>query len=148
VEPAWQPGWSGGRFATLETTADIGVIAEGPSLPAAIASAAAGFYWVITPAQAAQGSERLAVSGTGPDTALALARALQRLVVEFDTRSFLGATALASIHTAEQVEVRLELRGERFDVARHPQGVEIKAVTHHDLKVERAPPRVEVLFDI
>lgn len=148
MEGDFHPGWSGGRFKALETTADVGVVAEGPSLPAALASAAAGFYWVVTPGQAAEGSERAAVSGKGEDIGTALARALQQLVVEFDTRGFVGASCLAAILQGERVEVRLELRGERFDAARHPQGVEVKAVTHHALKVERSPPRVEVLFDI
>lgn len=144
----WHPGWSGGRFATLETMADIGVIAEGPSLPAAIASAAAGFYFVITPAQAADAGERASVVGKGDDIGHALARALQLLVIEFDTRAFVGASCLASVYVGDRAEVRLDLRGETFDVQRHPQGVEIKAVTHHEIVVDRAARHVEVLFDI
>jgi SHS2 domain-containing protein len=148
VDEGFQPGWSGGRFKALETTADVGVVAEGPSMPAAFASAAAGLYWVVTPAQARDEGERASVSGVGDDLGLALARALQRLVVEFDTRQFVGASCLASLFSGRRAEVRLELRGERFDPARHPQGVEVKAVTHHGLKVDRALNRVEVLFDI
>jgi len=42
----------------------------------------------------------------------------------------------------------LSLIGETFDPARHPPGVEVKAVTHHELIVDRARRHVEVLFDI
>jgi SHS2 domain-containing protein len=41
-------------------------------------------------------------------------------------------------------------RGEPFDPARHPQKVQIKAVTYHALEVARDPGgwRARVLFDI
>ena len=148
MDGPWHDGWSGGRFSVLETTGDVGVIAEGPSLPAALASAAAGLYWIITPAPAEDEGQRASVVGQGDDLGVALAKALQQLVVEFDTRGFVGASCLASAHLAARAEVRLELRGALFDRERHPQGVEVKAVTHHGLKVERWPPRAEVLFDI
>jgi SHS2 domain-containing protein len=148
LDGPWQAGFSGGRFSVLETTGDVGVVAEGPSLPAAMASAAAGLYWIITPAAAGDAGERASVKGEGDDLGVALAKALQQLVVLFDTHGFVGASCLASCHRGERAEVRLELRGERFDRAHHPQGVEVKAVTHHELKVDRAARRVEVLFDI
>jgi SHS2 domain-containing protein len=124
------------------------VIAQGPSLPAALASAAAGLYHVISPGPVEDRGERASVAGRGDDLGHALARALQLLVVEFDTRGFLAASGLASAHTGQRAEVRLDLRGERFDAARHLQGVEVKAVTHHGLVVDRVRRRVEVLFDI
>jgi SHS2 domain-containing protein len=148
VDGPWNPGWSGGRFQVKETAADVGVIAEGPSLSAAFSSAACGLYWIITPSAAADGGERASVKGEGDDLGVALAKALQLLVVEFDTRGFVGASCLASAYRGARAEVRLELRGELFDRGRHPQGVEVKAVTHHELKVERAERRVEVLFDV
>src|SRR5689334_22020466 len=65
VDGPWNPGWSGGRFQVKETAADVGVIAEGPSLSAAFSSAACGLYWIITPAAAADGGERASVKGEG-----------------------------------------------------------------------------------
>ncbi len=123
-------------------------MAEGPSLPSALASAAAGMYWIITPAAPeGEGERRLAV-GEGDDIALALARALQQLVIEFDTTRFVGGFCLASAYRGDRARVALDLRGGRFDPQRHPQGVEIKAVTHHELKVDPKARRVEVLFDV
>ncbi len=148
MDGPWHAGWSGGRFKALETTGDVGVVAEGPSLPAAFASAAAGLYWIITPGPVVDAGARASVVGRGDDLAVALAKALQQLVVEFDTLGFIGASCLASSYLGERAEVRLELRGEAFDRARHRQGVEVKAVTHHELKVDRAARRVEVLLDI
>jgi len=43
---------------------------------------------------------------------------------------------------------RIEAKGVTFDPARHTPGVEIKAVTHHDLVLDAKKRWVEVLFDI
>lgn len=147
AEP-WQPGWAGGRFRVVETTADVGVEAEGPSLPAAISSAVAGMYWIISPGQAEDRGERVTAVGEGEDLAMALARALQKALIAFDTLGLLGALCLASAYRGERWRVVLEIRGETFDAGRHPQGVEIKAVTHHDLIADLAARSVEVLFDV
>ncbi len=148
MDEAWRPGWSGGRFKLLETTADIGVIAEGLSLPAAVASAAAGLYYIMSPGPVAGGKRTLWVSEEAGDVALAFARALQRLLIAFDTDGFIAGGALASVYRGERAKVTLELTGETFDPARHEQGVEVKAVTHHGLVVDPAAHRVEVLLDV
>jgi SHS2 domain-containing protein len=124
------------------------VEAEGQSLSAAISSAVAGMYWVITPCCAEEKGLRALAVGEGEDVPVAFARALQKLLIEFDTRGLLGASCLSSVYRAERARVTLEVVGEPFEVARHPQGVEVKAVTHHDLVVDRASRRVGVLFDI
>lgn len=145
----WRPGWQGGRFRIKETTADVGIVAEGPGTAQAVASAVAGLYWVISPSPAQDRGRVLRVDGEAPDLALAFARALQRLLVAFDTEGFIGASASVAIReTSTTSTVAIELRGETFDAARHPQGVEIKAVTHHELLVDRENRRVEVLFDV
>lgn len=148
MDEPWQPGWSGGRFRIKETTADIGVEADGPSLAAAISSAVAGMYWVISPCAAGNKGLRAFAVGEGEDTPVAFARALQKLLIEFDTQGLLGGSCMASVYRGERARVTLEAVGEPFEVARHPQGVEVKAVTHHDLVVDRASRRVAVLFDI
>ncbi len=145
---AWRPGWSGGRFRVWETTADIGVIAEGESLPAAVASAAAGLYSIMSPGPVAAGKRTLWVSEEAGDVPLAFARALQRLLIAFDIDGFLGAGALASVYQGDCARVTLELTGETFDPSRHGEGVEVKGVTHHGLVVDAAARRVEVLLDV
>lgn len=144
----WRPGWSGGRFRIVETTADVGVAAEGDSLPSAVASAAAGLYYIISPGPVATGPRRLWVSQEAAEVALAFAQALQRLLVAFDTDGFIAGGALASVYQGERAKVTLDLVGETFDPDRHEQGVEVKAVTHHGLSVEPAARRVAVLFDV
>jgi len=148
MDEAWRTGWSGGRFQVKETTGDVGVIAEGESLPSAIASAAAGLYYIMSPGPVAVGTARLWVSEEAGDLALAFARALQRLVVAFDVEGFIAGSALASVYRGERAKVTLELTGETFDALRHEQGVEVKAVTHHGLVVDPAAHRVEVLLDV
>lgn len=148
MEGDWRPGWSDGRFKVKETTADVGVVGQGKDLPSALASALAGMYWIISPAPAEDRGRRLFVEGEGDDLALAFARALQRLLIAFDTDDLLGASCLAAAYRGDRARVFLEVYGETFDPGRHPQGVEIKGVTHHELLVDPAARAVEVLFDV
>ena len=148
MDEPWVAGWSGGRFQIRETTADIGVLAEAASLPAAIGSAAAGMYHVMSPGAFEDRGRRLWIAEQADDLPLAVARTLQRLVIAFDTDGFVGAHGLASVYRGTSCRVTLELYGETFDPARHAQGVEIKAVTHHQITVDAAKGRVEVLLDV
>jgi protein archease len=147
-EEGWHKGWSGGRFRIKETTADIGVVAEGPTPPAAMASAVAGMYWIISPGPVSDAGQKAEVRGTADELEVAFARALQQLVVAFDTEGLLGASATVEYQREPPAWVYIKVRGESFDLERHPQGVEIKAVTHHELVVDLDACRVEVLFDV
>lgn len=147
-EGEWIDGWQGGRFKIKETTGDIGVIATGPSTEAAEASAVAGMYWIISPSAKRRRQRHLSVDGQADEAAVALARALQRLLIAFDTDGFIAATARVMHVPGRPSRCRIEVEGETYDAARHPAGVEIKAVTHHDLVLDAAASRVEVLFDI
>jgi SHS2 domain-containing protein len=143
-----QPGWAGGRFQIKGTMADVGVVAQGPTVESALASAVAGMYWIISPSTNVRSTREVTVEEEGHDAPLAFARALQRLLVHFDAEAFLGAEGSVAMEWAAPSRCRIKVRGEAFDPAHHASGVEVKAVTHHELVVDRRKRRVEVLFDI
>ena len=73
---------------------------------------------------------------------------LTELLVWFDTDRFLPVEyALGSV-SATALEG--EVRGERFDPARHTSGAEVKGVTRHQFRVQQHAGRWEaqVIFDV
>jgi SHS2 domain-containing protein len=105
-------------------------------------------YWIISPSKHRGSSRALTAEAEADDPAVALARALQRLLVSFDSDGFLASSARVTHPPATPSRCRIEARGDTFDAARHTPGVEVKAVTHHDLVLDAKKRRVEVLFDI
>lgn len=108
----------------------------------------AGMYWIISPSTKRGSARALTVEAEADEPAVALARALQRLLVAFDTDGFLASSARVSHTPGRPSRCRIEAKGDTFDPARHTPGVEVKAVTHHDLVFDAKKRWVEVLFDI
>jgi SHS2 domain-containing protein len=105
-------------------------------------------YWIISPSKDRGISRALAVEAEADEPAVALARALQRLLVAFDADGFVASGARVIHPPGRPSRCRIEAKGGTFDPARHTPGVEVKAVTHHDLVLDAEKPWVEVLFDI
>ncbi|HEX9710232.1 MAG TPA: archease, partial [Candidatus Thermoplasmatota archaeon] len=121
---------------------------EGPTMGSAAASAVAGFYEVIAPAAPVRDERAAVVEAEAPDEALAFARAVQKLVALFDIERFVAAAAEVALEPGPPARCRISMRGESFDPARHPYGVEVKAVTRHGLVFDRAARRVRLVLDI
>jgi SHS2 domain-containing protein len=148
LAPETHAGWAGGHFTIKETMADVGVIATGPTADAALASAVAGMYWIMSPQARVRPAREVVIEEEGIDPPLAFARALQRLLVHFDADGFLAGEGTVEMDWGAPARCRIRVKGEAFDPSRHPAGVEVKAVTHHELLLDRTGRRVEVLFDI
>lgn len=144
----WVHAPGGGRFRMTETTADLGVEAEGPTMEAAQAAAVAGFYHVIAPGADAAGTRGATVEAEAEDEGLAFARAMQKLVALFDIERFIAREAAVTNAVGPPARCTIAMRGEPFDPDRHPYGVEVKAVTRHELVFDRSGRRVRLVFDI
>ncbi len=144
----WQKGFGGGRFRVVETTADIGVEATGPTMEAAQASAVAGLYHVIAPGAAVRGRRTVVVEATASDEAVAFARAMQKLVPMFDIERFLAAGARVQNEPGPPNRCTITLTGEGYDPEKHPYGVEVKAVTRHGIVFDRSARLVRLILDI
>ena len=136
----------GAGFDFFEHTADVGIRAWGPTIEVAFAQAARGLVAQMVDVSAAKavGEARLVVE----------AESLDRLLFGFlDEVLDLFYTRLWVIVEAEvafEGERRLvaTLRGEAYEATRHGHIHEIKAMTFHELEVQRDPPQVKVIVDI
>ena len=138
-------------WAVVEHTADVGIEVRAASLDALFVDAAAGFCDVITDVvRIGTDEERaLEVEAAGPD--LLLVTWLEELLFRFETTGVLYPRGEASVEgTGDSWSLRARMRGERFDAARHPLKVQVKAVTYHGLEVARDERgwRARVICDI
>ena len=135
-------------YEFFEHTADVGMRASGGSLAELFAHAARGLVALVAEDSALRPVEARAVRLRAASVEELLHAWLTELLVWFDTDRFLPAEyALGSV-SATALEG--EVRGERFDPARHVYGTEVKGVTRHQFHVQQHAGRWEaqVIFDV
>lgn len=123
-------------FEVFEHTADLGVRVEADSLPELFADAAQGLFSVIVGDLAQVRPdvvERFTVSGSDPTWLLF--DFLSELHAAFELRRMLFRDFTVTI-TDDGLEAAA--RGERYDPARHSLAHEVKAITQHELAVDRS----------
>lgn len=134
-------------FRILEHTADTILEANGRDLDELFRNAALGMFTVIAEPAKAVPAEQREVSLADDTTADLLHAWLSELLYLFETE---GLFFCAFECRVEAGRLDAVARGEPFDADRHDYKTEIKAVTHHELSVERtgAGWRARLLLDL
>jgi SHS2 domain-containing protein len=131
-------------FSVFEHTADLGVRVEAGSLAELFAEAAAGLFTVIA---GDLGQVRPAVEETmtvpGSDPVWLLFDFLGELHAAFEIRRMLFREFIVTITDDGLLATA---RGERYDPGRHELAHEVKAITQHDLTVNRGPERCTATY--
>ncbi|VDN24458.1 unnamed protein product [Gongylonema pulchrum] len=74
-----------------------------------------------------------------------VARLLDEALYAFSTEPFfIGCVAKVLQLDRERFEARVRCWGESFDLAKHPQGTEIKAITYSNMQVHETPLRSDI----
>jgi SHS2 domain-containing protein len=136
-------------YEPLEHTADAGIRVWGGTWEELLRNAARAFYDQITDWRSiAAGEVEHVVEAAGNDPAEVLVGWLGELLYLFDTRRLLFGDF--EFEAARPDRVRVRLRGEAFDMKRHPLKTEVKAVTHHKASVrqEEGCWTAEVILDL
>jgi len=131
---------------TFEHTADIGLAIEAESLDAAFGEAALALVEVVTGGALPPAREERTFAVEAGMREQLLVRFLSRLLVEFDGDGFLPGAVEVTL-----VDGRLAatLRGATWDAERDGYGVEVKAISYHELQVEPGPPaQLRVILDL
>lgn len=132
-------------FEYFDHTADVGVRAWGPTLSDAFAAAAEGLVaYMVDVSKARRVGEAALVVEAGSDDRL-LHTFLEEVLYLFETERWVISRVDVAI---EHGRLLATLHGEALDPARHGHVHEVKAVTFHDLHVQRDPPEVRVILDI
>lgn len=135
-------------FELLEHTADIGFRVRGRTLEELFAGAAEALQAIAFDASAVEPRERYALSATGEDLESLLVNWLSEVLYWMDGRRVLMARF--EIREIAPERIAAEGWGEPWDPARHLPRTGVKAVTYHQLKVEREGEGwvAEVFLDI
>lgn len=138
-------------YRPIEHTADLGLEISASTLPDLFSDAVRGMTDLVTEVERVGASiERpVAVEADRLDQLLLelLGEALYRFEVE---EELFGGARLEVAESRDGWALEGVILGERFDPARHPTKVAIKAVTYHQLRVEPHGDgwRARIIFDI
>jgi SHS2 domain-containing protein len=133
----------------FEHTADIGIEVETSNISSAFEEAALGFSEIITGGNLPKELISNDVSIESDNLDSLLVHFISYLVVLFDTDLFISGFANIEISKGEIFLLKGILKGDIYDQSKHGYGVEIKAVSYHQLLVEEGPPsRLRVILDL
>lgn len=135
-------------FEIIEHPADVGFLAYGRTLEELFANAALAMFSLACEPSAIEEREQRQIEVTGGDHETLLFAWLAELLAISDAEQifFRGA----EVSELRDGRLRGAAAGEKYDKARHRAGTYIKAVTYHQLRVERTPEgwRARVFLDV
>lgn len=137
------------KFTLIDHTADIGIHAYGKDIDELFANVATGMFSIITDLKKVSVKQEIAVSVEGHDRDDLLVRWLSELVYLFDTKYILFKEFKVTV--IDDNHLKATVKGEPLDKSRHMMGMEIKAVTYHELEIKKNKDGIweaKVLFDI
>jgi SHS2 domain-containing protein len=137
-------------YEFFEHTADLGLRASGRDLPDLFANAALGLMAaVVDPATVRPGGIRDRIRAEGPDRETLLVNWLNQVLFLFSVQRMVFCRF--QVRSFSDTAIEAEGEGELLDPLRHGVLREVKAVTLHDLGVERAPDgtwRAKAILDV
>jgi len=135
-------------YEFFEHTADVGMRASGTTLAELFVQCAKGWVALLAEDSRIEPSESRPVELHAASVDALLLAWLTQLIVWFDAEQFLPSEFVLTDVTEQTL--RGHVQGERFDLARHTSGVEIKGVTRHEFQVARANGgwTAQLIFDV
>jgi SHS2 domain-containing protein len=141
-----------GKFEFLEHTADVLIAAHGQNFEEAFENAALAMFEVMTDTTKIDPTQEDAVEVEAEDEYALLYSWLEALLVKFEVNHVLYSKfKITSLQdTPEGFKLKANVWGEKFDAAKHPQKVAVKAVTYHRMEIIKEHDRttLEFILDI
>ncbi len=130
---------SGGSFDFVEgATADLTLVARGTSLDQVFRAAAEALAAAtVERVDAIEADIRKSVRMEDTDLDLLLLRFLNELIYLRDAEGLILRPSSVRVETDPAPRLSAELAGEELDAARHGLGLDVKAATVHDLRIQR-----------
>ncbi|MDR7562413.1 MAG: archease [Armatimonadota bacterium] len=126
-------------FEVLEHTAEAGLRVEAETLEGLFRDLCAGLFSLITDPATVRPARVWEVALEAPDR-VALAVEWLNELLYLNARDGLVARE-AEVLEVSDGRLRARVYGEPFDPGRHPRGIEVKAATYHQARVEREGER-------
>jgi SHS2 domain-containing protein len=140
-------------FVYLEHTADIKFQAFGRSLSEAFGNAARAVFNAIAPLNSISPLRKMSFSISAGSVESLLYDFLDELLFLHDSENMLFSRFDISIKTSPHgstYSLGCDAFGERFDASKHSAATDIKAMTYHDMSVEKKGSRwvVQAVVDV
>ena len=135
------------KYRILEHTADVGIEAKGKTLKKAFENAASGMLSIMTEPEKVEEKEFYSLKVKGKDEKELLVAFLSELLYKYEVNDFLPKRVNISLLTDK--DLKAEVYGEKIDLKRHTIDTQIKAITYHQLVIEKNKDwKIRVIFDI
>jgi SHS2 domain-containing protein len=136
------------KYIQLEHTADIWIRARGKDLPELFANAGFAFFDLVAELGNVEERESHLIRAQAGDTELLMVAWLGELLFQFDASHMIFKRF--DVIELDGRHIVAKAHGEKYDPKRHRLKTEIKAVTYHQLAVEKVGDHWEasVIFDI
>jgi SHS2 domain-containing protein len=122
-------------FRILEHPADIGFEAFGGTCKEAFANAARALFHLMVDLDSIEPRAEVAVQLEGADLPSLLVNWLSELLYLHDAEGWLFSEF--EVQRLDEHSLVAQARGERYDRARHRATLQVKAITYHQLKLEK-----------
>jgi SHS2 domain-containing protein len=137
-----------GKFEFLEHTADAYIASHGATMEEALGNAALAMFEVMTDTDKVSPLQMEDVEVEAEDEYALLYSWLEALLVKFEVNGMLFSKF--EVHSFKETKDGFKLNatvwGEKFDAARHPQKVGVKAATYHQMEIIREFDKVTLMF--
>ncbi|MEM1559924.1 MAG: archease [Ignisphaera sp.] len=148
--------YSGKLFEFLEHTADVLVRSYGETFKDALSNIAKGMFEIITDTTRIEAKISIDVSICGFDLENLVYKWLEELLYYHDAYNYVFSEFDIKSISEELLDgekvlcLKAQVRGEEFDDKKHEPRTVVKAVTYHQMRVEKSNNKwiIDVVFDI
>jgi SHS2 domain-containing protein len=135
-------------WGSFPTTADMGIRATGANASELLEALGLGLFALVTDLRKVRPTEERTVAASAADPESLVVAYLGQLLLLQQVEGFLVRTIHARALGTPPTSVLATVRGEPFEAGRHPQRIEVKAITLHRLVFDPTRGRARVIVDI
>uniref|UniRef100_A0A8D8PYS1 Protein archease-like n=1 Tax=Cacopsylla melanoneura TaxID=428564 RepID=A0A8D8PYS1_9HEMI len=137
------------KYEYLDHTADVQIHAWGDSLQEAFEQCANAMYGYMTEIEYVEMKESQDLEAEGDDLLGLLFHFLDECLFLFSAEPFFIARKVQILEfDKENFKIKARGFGETFELGKHPQGTEVKAITYSNMQVHEDKNEVFVIIDI
>lgn len=137
-----------GTWEYLDHTADVQIHAWGKTVSDAFAASVVGMFGYMVSLEEIGGDLEMSIEVEGHDWESLLFNFMDECLYAFHAESFVMKEVRISVLNAADFLIRAVVRGGLFDVTKHSQGTEVKAITYSNMKIIRDNPDKADVFVI
>jgi len=137
-----------GKFEFLEHTADTYIAAHGATIEEAFGNAALAMFETMTDTDKVNPQTQQTIEVEAEDEYALLYSWLEALLIKFELEGMLFSKfEVTKIKdNKDNFKLTATIWGEKFDPAKHPQKVAVKAVTYHQMEIIKEIEKVTLMF--